>query len=639
MAFFDFFKGKGLRPAKADPQRRRFQGAVVDRTTASWFTTSEDINREMRLDLDALRQRSRDLGRNNDLGRRFLKLCSRNIVGSGGIILQARVANPDGTPDTLANKAIEARWHGWSQRGSAEITGRMGFVDLCRAVVHTVAEDGEAIIAIIRGKAAGNPEGLAYQLLDTGRMDTRKNREPGKGQTAIIMGVEIDSAGRPLNYWLRDTPNSVHSSPVNAKDLIHVFDPERPEQVRGLPWNHASMLAIHDLGEFTKSALLNARRSADVLGYLVSPDGTADSLADATDGDGQAIKINAPGTYDVLPDGFDIRTPEFAYPNTIFEPFTKAIMRRVAMGMDIAAHNLTGDMTDVNYSSARIAELEERDMWVTRQAWFIQAFVEPVYQEWFRRAITAGVLLMPNGSALPVAKADKFIAHEWQGRRWAWVDPTKDINAARLAIQTGVASPQMVAAQNGVDIEDALDSIAAFEKMAKAKGVTLLDYGSGPLNAPEADAQAEAQAQAADAAAAATTESLKTLHALQAETRQMLQDVQTRLHTKADPTPAIHVHASPVNIENRMPEQAAPQVTVQNHAPAQPAPVVHVAAPEVEVRVEAIMPEQPVTHVHNEINMPDELRIAAMPDRITRTEIQRDSLGNITQSTQREADA
>jgi hypothetical protein len=179
------------------------------------------------------------------------------------------------------------------------------------------------------------------------------------------------------------------------------------------------------------------------------------------------------------------------------EAFTKAIMRRVAMGMDIAAHNLTGDMSDSTYSSSRVAELSERDMWVTRQSWFIQAFVEPVYQEWFRRAITAGVLLMPNGSALPVAKADKFIAHEWQGRRWAWVDPTKDINAARLAIQTGVASPQMVAAQNGVDIEDALDSIAAFEKMAKAKGVTLLDYGSGPINAPEADAQAEAQTQAA----------------------------------------------------------------------------------------------------------------------------------------------
>ena len=135
----------------------------------------------------------------------------------------------------------------------------------------------------------------------------------------------------------------------------------------------------------------------------------------------------------------------------------------MASGLDVAAHNLTGDMTDVTYSSARIAELEERDQWMTLQGWFIDAFLEPVFGMWFARAMTAGVLTMPNGSALPIAKADKFRAHEWQARRWAWVDPMKDIEAARLAIKSGIASPQMIAAQNGVDIEDVIDSIGAFE--------------------------------------------------------------------------------------------------------------------------------------------------------------------------------
>jgi lambda family phage portal protein len=482
MGFMDFFRRK---PAAAQsPQRRRFQGAMIDRTTSSWLTTSEDINKELRADLDGLRQRSRDLARNNDLGRRFVKLVGRNIVGSSGIILQARVTNPDNTPDTLANRAIEAGWHAWGKRGSAEVTGRMSWVDLCRAVAQTVSEDGEALVAIIRGKAAGNPEGLAFQLLDTGRLDTRKHREPGKNQNAILMGVEIDAQSRPVAYWLRPNAQSVASVSTPAKDILHIYDAERPEQVRGVPWMHASMLAIHDLGEFTRSALLNARRSADVLGYIITPDGTADGLADDTEG-GIPLKINAPGTYDVLPDGSDIRTPEFAYPNTIFEPFTKAIMRRVASGMDVAAHNLTGDMTDVNYSSARIAELEERDGWIQRQNWFISAFVEPVYQEWFRRAMTAGTLKNPNGSPLPVGKADKFMAHEWQARRWAWVDPRKDIEAARLEVKSGIASPQMIAARNGVDIEDVLDSIAAFEAMVASKKLNMIDYDITPNTAPQ----------------------------------------------------------------------------------------------------------------------------------------------------------
>lgn len=470
------------RPAR-EPHKRRFAGARMDRLTAGWLTTSATINDELKGDLDALRIRSREMAQNNDLARRFIKLAARNVVGSQGVLLQARAQNPDGTPDGLANTAIEAAWHRWSQRGSAEIGGRMSFADLQRAIVQTVARDGEALVAIVRGKSAGNPEGLALQLIDTGRLDTRKTESAAQGQNAVVMGVEIDANTSPTAYWLRDNPQAGDSRRVPASDLLHVYLAENPEQMRGIPWMHASMLAMHDLGEFTRSALLNARRSADVLGYLVSPDGTGTAVADETDAAGQPIKLNAPGTYDVLPEGYDIRTPDYNYPNTVFEPFTKAIMRRVASGLDVAAHNLTGDMTDVNYSSARIAELEERDQWMTLQNWFIGALLEPVYATWYARAMTAGIITMPNGSPLPLAKADKFRAHEWQPRRWAWVDPMKDIEAARLAVKSGIASPQMIAAQNGVDVEDVLDAIAAFETLAKSKGVALVDYGSNATTA------------------------------------------------------------------------------------------------------------------------------------------------------------
>lgn len=83
------------------------------------------------------------------------------------------------------------------------------------------------------------------------------------------------------------------------------------------------------------------------------------------------------------------------------------------------------------------------------------------------------------------------------------MDPLKDINASREAVRLGITSPQMVAAQNGVDVEDVLTSIAAFEAMCKAKGVTLVDYRGdrqgaakpGPQdNAQEAEHSKESQA-------------------------------------------------------------------------------------------------------------------------------------------------
>lgn len=461
--------------------RGPFTAASTDRLTASWMAGQRAINDELRGDLDALRARARDLGKNNDYARKFLRMVARNVVGASGFTLQARVQDAPGKPDSLANSAIEAAWFKWSRRGSAEITGRMSFADACRVTMMAVARDGEAVARIVRGSAAGNPEGFALQLLDVARLDTQRNRAPGRGQNAIIMGVEVDDYQRPLFYWFKDRADASSSSAarIPVTEILHIYVPEAAEQVRGIPWMHASMLSLHDLGEFNRSALLAARKGADTLGFITSPDGTAQGLGDATSAEGEALQISAPGTYDVLPEGYSMQAFDSKYPNEVFDPFTKAILRRIASGLDIAYNGLANDLEGVNYSSIRAGVLEERDQWTTLQNWFIDAFLEPVYTEWFARAMTAGVITMPNGSALPVGKAAKFAAHEWQGRRWTWVDPLKDIEAARLEVKTGIASPQMIAARNGVDVEDVIASIAAFEAMVAASAVTLVDYSNG----------------------------------------------------------------------------------------------------------------------------------------------------------------
>ena len=486
MGLLDLFKRGRQQPLPSRQSRGPFQAAVFDRFTASWVAGQQAINDELRADLDSLRRRARDLAKNNDYARKFLRMVARNIVGPAGFILQARVEDAPSKPDRLANNAIEAAFFRWAKRGSAEITGRLSFADVQRAIALAVARDGEALVRIVRGSDANNPEGLALQLIDMARLDTQRNLAPGTGRNAIIMGVEVDSYSRSVAYWIKDKVDGSTggSKPVPAADILHIFVPETAEQVRGMPWMHAAMLAMHDLGEFNRSALLAARKGADTLGFIVSPDGSAAGVADETSADSDPIKISAPGSYDVLPEGYDIRTPESAYPNTVYEPFSKAILRRIAAGLDVSAAGLTGDLSDVNFSSIRAGVIEERDQWMTLQNWFIDALMEPIYDEWYRRAMAAGVITMPNGSALPVAKYEKFSAHEWQGRRWSWVDPLKDIEAARLAVKSGIASPQMIAAQNGVDVEDVIAAVAAFEAQVAGAKVTLIDYDATPAAAP-----------------------------------------------------------------------------------------------------------------------------------------------------------
>ena len=117
--------------------------------------------------------------------------------------------------------------------------------------------------------------------------------------------------------------------------------------------------------------------------------------------------------------------------------------------------------------------LEEREASMETQQWLIDAFLYPVYMDWLKMALGLGAIVMENGSALPAIKYEKFSAHTWQGRRWPWVDPLKDINASIAAIENGLDSPQRIAGQQGRDVEDILDDIAAFQQMARDKNVQL----------------------------------------------------------------------------------------------------------------------------------------------------------------------
>jgi capsid protein len=87
---------------------------------------------------------------------------------------------------------------------------------------------------------------------------------------------------------------------------------------------------------------------------------------------------------------------------------------------------------------------------------------------------------MPNGSALPAGKIDKFKRHEWQARRWEWVDPKGDMEAKILAVRAGLMAPQDLSAAMGYDFEDTLESIASAQKLAASLGVQLTAYESTP---------------------------------------------------------------------------------------------------------------------------------------------------------------
>lgn len=468
----------------AAQQQKSFAAAQLNRLTSSWRVTAERIDDELRKDLDALRNRSRSLENNNDYARNYLDIVETNLIGEAAPRLVPLADNRPGDPDLGAREAISAAWQEWCGMGVCEVSGNYSFTDLCQNIARGTARDGEFCVELIRGSAAGNRFGFALRVIDVDRLATWYNRDASQGIDAIVNGVQINAAGRAVGYWFNQTnlAGARAATFVGAGTLLHRFRVTRPEQKRGIPWTHASMLSMHYAGEFALSALMAAKQGADHLGFFVTPDGTPPAIGDeADDEDVARIATSAPGTWDTLPEGVDIRTVDSKYPNEVFGPFIKSAHQRMASGLPGASYpELCNDYEAVNFSSIRAAILAGRDVWKKLHRWFADAWLEPIFAEWLRLALANGAITLANGSPLPIVKIDKFKAHAWQFRGWSWVDPLKDIQAAKEALDLKITSRSRLAAEQGRDLEAVFDELQAEQALAARYQIDLSINPSPP---------------------------------------------------------------------------------------------------------------------------------------------------------------
>jgi len=464
---------------------RRFSGARFANSSAL-LSSIEAINRDLLNNLDALRSRSRNARKNDPYATKYAINSGINIIGPNGIRLQSQVVEFDAVankyvPDTVARKAIEAAWANWCSQ--CDVTGRQDLRAMLTSTCESMTTDGEYLVRIVRGRGYGGQHRIALQRIDVDRLDTRHNVALDNGNR-VVMGVELDAFGVPVAYHLFTSHPADYGAPrvrtrVPANEIIHGFLVWEADQVRGIPWLHSALIGLYHLNEYAISALLNARHGADHYGFFTTKDGQNPLSAELGD-DGEPLVINQPGTYDALPHGTEFVQNNSRYPEVAFGAFVKTTLQRIATGLGTQYHSISGDLEGVNFSSIRAGLIEERDMWDTRRAWLCSSLLERVFSDWLESSLLSGAITLPNGNALPPYKLDRFTAHSWSGRGWAWVNPLQDVQANIEAVRAGFTSPQTIAAQNGGDYADNIADIADAAAIAAAAGVNLAAYDSHP---------------------------------------------------------------------------------------------------------------------------------------------------------------
>lgn len=461
---------------------REYAGAAVNRLTSDWVSSVTSIQQDLRGNIVILRERARDLAKNNPLIRRWLSLCSANIVGPDGFTLQSNIYELVEDPnkktvkrqqDKIANAKIEAAFREWSRPENCSVNGRMSFRQICRQLIEYKKRDGEAILYKVFNKSRF---GFQVHVIAPETLDEKKNEMLTNGNV-ISMGVELDRWRRPVNYYFRKTDPylelyssqaySVDHVVISAKDIIHFFRQEYENQTRGVTEMSSAMLMLRHLAGYDEATVVAARAGASKGIYFETQTGEAGQFkGDDEDVDGNIVSAAEPGGSEQLPPGVKAVLLDPNYPADQYGDYQKAIQKKLSAGLGVAYASISNDLSEGSYGSNRVGLLDERAQWQMEQQDFIDNVLMALYPDWLKMAL----LTVIN---LPTEKFEKFNQPYFVGRTWDWIDPERDVVAKLLELQGALSSPYKIMGERGLDPEEVLEELSNWYKMAEEKGVPI----------------------------------------------------------------------------------------------------------------------------------------------------------------------
>lgn len=436
----------------------RYDATTGGRRGQSWRPVATDADAA-----SAQRQRlaeiARDMVRNTPFAARAQQVIANNVVGDG--IIPKISADNDRTAaelreiveDHLDTTAIDA-------------AGRNNLYGLQRLATNTVVDAGEVLVRKRRRRMTdGLVLPMQIEVLEPDYLDDTLQGTTKAGNQ-VRDGIEYDRIGRRVAYYLFDEhPGSqgwrvrLESRRVDARDVVHVFRSDRPGQNRGVSWFAPVALRMQDAADHQDAQLMRQKIAACFAAFRVTPDGEpAPASTDATT-TGSRFTTLEPGRIEDLQPGEDIR---FAAPPGVegYDEFTRHVMREVAAGMGITYEALTGDLSGVNFSSARMGRMEmDRNVSSWQWTMLIPQMMQPLAR-W-----------VLDEYAFTRARPVEGVRIGWVPPARILVDPAREIPPLIKKVRAGFDSRSHVIRSLGFDPERVEEEIAGENRRADDAGL------------------------------------------------------------------------------------------------------------------------------------------------------------------------
>lgn len=290
----------------------------------------------------------RDVVRNNPTARRAVQVLVNNIIGTG--IEPKLISNDDALNAAWKLRAARLDSVAFDTQGASTLAG------IQRLAVETMITDGEALV-LWPDDARGGGHCQVRVLEPEYLNDTLQGRADIEGNY-ILDGIEYDGSGRVAAYHLYDEhPDSaVWQGPlggmeytrVDASRVIHLYRMDRTGLRRGVSWFAPVLDDLVALADNDEAQMMRQKIAACFAAFWRS------EKAPESAGVPKAL---SPGLIQQI--GADDEVT-FASPPDVtgYDDFARIHLRRIAAGLGITYESLTGDLSNVNFSSARIGRIE-----------------------------------------------------------------------------------------------------------------------------------------------------------------------------------------------------------------------------------------------------------------------------------------
>lgn len=407
--------------------------------------------------LRVARMRARDAARNIPLAARAIELDVTNIIGSGIV-------------PRFEDRPLGALWRRFEDECDAgcvhDIYGQQ------ESAVRAWRESGEVFIRMrARRPSDGLSVPLQLELLEAD-MCPLQNFPVLSNGNRIIQGVEFNRIGKRVAYWFyREHPGEGLGLTVNqnnlvrvlAENVIHLFEPLRPGQVRGFPPMATVLQRMQQKNDYDESTLERQKLSSSLTAIFTRPEPESAGIDPVTGEsiEGREMADIEPGSGYTLYPGEDVRFPNLPSLGGEYEAFARVNGRDIAAGFGLPYELLTGDFQSMSDRTARVLINEYRRR-VEQHQWHrvIRQMMRPIKDAFVRAVKLSGAISESTDSSV-----------RWVPPAWPYFHPVQDVQALRLEVQAGFRSQSDVIHSRGNDPDQVRLERAAEQLDDAAAGV------------------------------------------------------------------------------------------------------------------------------------------------------------------------